>query len=98
MESPFHQIIREVAVWHLLVSAIVVLAFARRRGAVRRVRRSYFDLAFVEVAIMRVVQVAIVDIVDMAFVLNFGVATVYVVLACVVGGRVTTHGNPSGDG
>lgn len=98
MQVTVHEVIDVVAVRNGLVAAaclMLVRRFMRSTGvrgrARRRVRRSDREHALVGVAFVRVVQVAIVGVVDMVSMPNAGVATAGAVNVVVCAVRVVAH-------
>lgn len=94
MQSAIDEVIDVVAVRHLFVPAIVVLAFAIDRGTGRRVRRTYGDDMLIIMTRVRVMQVAVVQEIDVPLVLHFRVATmiavnVFMVVVCLTGHRAS---------
>ena len=90
VQPTFDEVVLVVAVRHLFVSAIVVLAFALHRRANRRIRRTHRDDVFVVVAGMGMMQVAVVEVIDVAIVFDFRMPTmvavdVRVIVVCLTG-------------
>jgi hypothetical protein len=80
-----------VAVRHPLMAAVVVLAGAGDRGALRGVGRVDRQNVLVVMAVVRAVQVAVVEIVHMAVVADAGVAAVVAVYVPVLFVNVVAH-------
>jgi hypothetical protein len=81
MEMSVDQIINMVAMRHGLVSTLRPMDMPRRMscaimpgGAVLRVGRGYANHMFIDMVLMRMMQMAVVQVVDMAFVHDSGVA------------------------
>jgi hypothetical protein len=89
------EVIDMVAVRHLFVAALLVLALAGDRGARRRVDGADGDDVFVVVAVVRVVQVAVVQVIDVPVVLDARVSAVVAVNVLVVGVLIAAHRSPS---
>jgi hypothetical protein len=79
VQPAIDEVIDVVAVRHLLVAALLVLAGAGDGGAGGGVGGVDLDLALVVVFAVLVVQVAVVDVIDVAVVLDAGVSTVFAV-------------------
>jgi hypothetical protein len=89
------EVIDVVAVRHLFVAALLVLALAGNGGARRRVDGADGDDVFVVVAVVRVVQVAVVQVIDVPVVLDARVPAVVAVDVLVVGVLIAAHRSPS---
>ncbi len=100
MQVTIHQVVHVVPVRDGFVAAIGavhmlrIVAFARvPLGAISRVCGAYLELVLVDVTVMRVVQVAVMQKVGMAVMLDGDVAAVVVVLMGVIRvGDVLAHG------
>ena len=79
MQPAVDKVIEVVAVRNHLVSAIDVVTLAVNRLALVGIRVAYLDTVFVVMIFVRMMQVAAVQVIDMAFVLNTRVATVLAV-------------------
>jgi hypothetical protein len=79
VQSAVDQIIEVVAVGHLLVPAVLVLALASDRSADGRVGLAHFEFALVVVAGVFAMHVAIVQEIDVAVVLDASVAAMFAV-------------------
>jgi hypothetical protein len=84
MEAAVDQKIEMVAMRHLLVTAPLVLALARRRHTEVRIGAAHGDNVFVVVPLMRGVQAAIVQVIDVAIVPKARVAAVFAVNVFVI--------------
>ena len=96
----FHQVVRVVAVWDSLVAAAGAVLVVFRMAAAVVSRRTLSGVGrvdrqgvFLGLAVLHVVQVAVVEIVDVTVVLDGRVAATGAVLMCVTGvrGRSRTH-------
>jgi hypothetical protein len=79
VQAAVDQVIDMVAVRHFFVAATLVLAVTRRRGTMVRVRRVHGQSVFVIMVIVRGVQTAIVQVIDVAVMLDARVAAVLAV-------------------
>ena len=92
VQVPIDEVIDVVAMWHRFVTAagamdvscFVAAAVVVGRAGVR-VGGADGDAVFIDVVAVRVVQVAVVQVIDVAVVLDGGVAAARAVLVCVVG-------------
>jgi hypothetical protein len=91
VQAAVDQIIDVVAVRHLLVAAVLVLALTRGRGAGVRVGRADGQYVLVVVALVFGVQTAVVQVIDVAVVLDACVAAVLAVDVLVVVMDVVAH-------
>ena len=91
VQPTFDEVVLVVAVRHLFVPAIVVLAFAIDRGTGRRVRRAHRDDVLIIMSRVRVMQVAVVQEIDVPLVFHFRVATMIVVDVLMVVVSLTGH-------
>ena len=76
MEAAVHEVVEVVTVGHLLVAAALVPARAGHRRTRRRVGRAERDDVFVVVSVVRGVQVAVVQVIDVPVVAHPGVPAV----------------------
>lgn len=103
MQPAIHQVVDMIAVGHGFVTAIgsmdVVgrMAAALAMGAVIRIGRIDLQHVLVHVITVHVVQMAVVEIVDVARVLDGGVATVRTVLVAVIGVMLLAAGAHGAD-
>lgn len=79
VQAAVDQVIEMIAVRHLFVPATLVLALARRRGAMIGVGRVHRQNMFVVMTLMRRVQTAIVQIIDVAIVADARVSALFAV-------------------
>jgi hypothetical protein len=91
VQTAIDQIIEVIAVRHLLVSAALVLAAARRRGTMVRVGRAHGQSVLIVVAVVRRVQTAIVQVIDVVIVLDACVAAVLAVDVLVIVMDLVAH-------
>jgi len=91
VQAAVDQVIEMIAVRHLLVAAPLMLAVARRRGTMIRIRRAHGQGMFIIMAVVRRVQTAIVQIIDVAIVLNARVAAMFAVNMLVLVVDLVTH-------
>jgi hypothetical protein len=68
MQAAIHQKIEVVAVRHALMAAVLMTAGARDRSANIGIHFANGDAVFIIVALMRMVQMTIVQVVDMTLV------------------------------
>src|SRR5262245_27069125 len=66
VQAARHQVVVMIAVRHLLVAALVVLALTGDGGAGGGVGRIDGDLALIDVVTVLMMQVAVVDVIDVA--------------------------------
>ena len=87
MQPPADEVIDMVAVRHCLVSAVgaVRMRAARLRGAVHRIGGVDRDGVLVDVVLVHVMEMAVVEIVDVAVMANRGVTAVRAMPMAVVG-------------
>ena len=94
-----HKVIDMIAMWHGFVAAtgsVDVAGFVAAAGcrATIGVRGAHFDDMFIDVIAMRVMEVAVVQVIDMSLVFHSGVAAAWAVLMIVVGMSLAgVHGN-----
>jgi hypothetical protein len=92
VEAALVEVVEVVAVRHPLVAAAVVLAVAGDRGAPGRVGGAHFQDVLVVMAVVRRVQVAVVEVIDVPVMADAGVAAVLAVdVAVRVVGLVAHH-------
>jgi hypothetical protein len=84
VQTAIDQIIEMIAVRHLLVSATLVIALARRRRTVIRVCRVHRQDVLIVMAVVRRVQTAIVQVIDVAVMANARVSAVLAVDVLVI--------------
>jgi hypothetical protein len=85
VQAAVDQVIDVVAVRHLLVAAILVLARTADRRTDGGVGAAHFHDVLVVMVAVRVVQVAIVQVIDVAIVVDARVTAVFIVNMLVVG-------------
>jgi len=85
VQAAVDQVIDVVAVRHLLVAAILVLARTADRRTDGGVGAAHFHDVLVVMVVVRVVQVAIVQVIDVAIVVDARVTAVFIVNMLVVG-------------
>src|SRR4051812_38373057 len=95
VESAFDQVIDVIAVRHLFMTAIFMLAAAGNRGTHRWVGRAYTDGVFIVVAVVRVMQMAIVQKIDVPFMLHACMTTMFIMDVLVAIVCLTVHSTPS---
>jgi hypothetical protein len=91
VQPAIDQVINVIAVRHLLVTALVMIAGAGDRGTRGRIGRVHLDLALVVMLAVFVVQVPVVQKIDVAVVLNPGMPAMFAVDVLVTGVFLTTH-------
>ena len=84
METAFDQVVEMVAVRNLVVSATIVLTGTGRRRTMIWVRLRHCQNVFVVMAVVRAVQAAIVQIIDMTIVLDARMAAMFAVDVLVI--------------
>jgi hypothetical protein len=101
MQVRAHDEVAMIAVRHALVSAAfavtvpaLVLAARVRRRARRRIGGVDGELVLVDVTAVKIVQVAVVEIVGVALVLNGAMAAAGAVRVLVLAVRLAAHGGP----
>jgi hypothetical protein len=92
VQAAFKQVVKVVAVRHAGMAAAIVLAVAGYRGAGVGVSRGDLDDVLVIMVAVRRVQVAVVQVIDVAVVAHAGVPTVVAVDVAVVGVDGMAHG------
>jgi hypothetical protein len=84
MEAALHQVVEMIAVRYLFVAASFVLAVTSRWHTHIRIGAAHRQNVFVVVALVRGVQAAVVQVIDVPFVANARVAAVFAVNVFVV--------------
>jgi hypothetical protein len=79
VQAAVDQVIEMIAVRHFFVSATLVFASARRRRTMVRVCRAYRQDVFVVMPVVRRVQTAIMQVIDVAVMANARVSAVLAV-------------------
>ncbi len=81
MKVPIHQVIKMVAMRNCLVSTLRPMHMVSRmpraivpRGTVLRIERGYANHMFIDMVFMRIMQMAVMQVVDVAIVHDSGVA------------------------
>lgn len=94
VQTAIDQKIDMIAMWHRLVAAAgpVDMAACRRRDTAIRIGGADGDHMFIDMIAMHIVQMAVVQIIDMAVMLHGGVAAAGTVLVGVIGMGVAGHG------
>jgi hypothetical protein len=79
VQAAVDQVIKMIAMRHFLVTATLMSAWARDRGAVIGVGRIYRQDVLLVMTFVGIVQAAIVQIIDVAVMPDAGVSTVFTV-------------------
>lgn len=86
MQSAINKIIDVIAMRHLRVAAVgtMYVFFTFDRATTIRIGFADFDHMFVDVTVMRVMQVSVMKVINMAFVLDGGMSAFFAVLVWMV--------------